>query len=168
MIMSLIKTDRERAKLDIEIPKQEGIAERIVSRLLSIQCKASEFLEAKFEALPGNTKRFLVVAFCLIGSSCSVFLIFKSFSNRAPKPISITALKVISQAELKGRQPLHLGHEMAKEGFEKVRQFRMYLDTLAKSEQGKKRVDSILIQRSGLIDSLTILENMYRLQLLNK
>jgi len=159
---------KSNGKRDRQDSKQQQIAERILGRFKTIQYKASKFLQAKFETLATGSKRLTVVAFCIVGFSLSVYLMIKSFSKQDAKPISITAIRVPKQAVVNGQQPLRPVAVITKEEFEKIRKFRLYLDSLVKGQQGKRLYDSIIIYRPGLIDSLTIVENMYQLQSPNK
>lgn len=155
------KSDGKQNGLDT---RQHRIAESIVRRCQAIQYKASKFLQAKFESLAIGSKRLTVIAFCITGFSLSVYLIIKSFSKQVDKPISITALRVPKQV-VQSELPVGV---ITKDEFEKIRKFRLYLDSLVKSKQGKRLYDSIISYRPGLIDSLTIVENLYQLQSPNK
>jgi hypothetical protein len=148
--------------------KQQQIAERIVIRCQTIQYKASKFLQSKFETLATGYKRLTVIAFCMVGFSLNVYLMTRSFSKQAYKPISITAIRLPNQAVVNGQRRFHPANEITREEFKKIQMFRLYLDSLDNSQQGKRIHDSIILYRPGLIDSLTIVENMYQLQSLNK
>ena len=50
---------------------------------------------------------------------------------------------------------------------EKITSFRKYMDSLGRSPTGKKMHDSIVLNRPGLLDSLTIIENYYYSHLKN-
>ena len=138
---------KSNRKLDRHNSKQQQIAERIVSRCQAIQNNASKSLQAKFETLATGSKRLTVVAFCIVGFSLSVCLIIRSFSKQAYKPISITTIRVPKQAVVNGQQPLRPVAVITKEEFEKIRKFRLYLDSLVKSQQGKSLYDIIIIYR---------------------
>lgn len=166
--MLVLSKNKSRQNQDRHDSKQQQIAERIISRCQAIQYKASKFLQAKFERLAARSKRLTVIAFCIVGFSLSIYLIIRSFSKQAYKPISITAIRLPKQAVANRQQPHHHVNEITREEFKKIRTFRLYLDNLDHSQQGKRIRDSIILYRPGLIDSLTIVESMYQLQSPNK
>jgi hypothetical protein len=57
---------------------------------------------------------------------------------------------------------------ISKEEFQRIENFKSYLDSLAKTNAGKRIFDSIIANRPGLIDSLSIVENLYQTQTTNK
>lgn len=165
--MSFLYRRKSNYKQNKHTAKQDKIAECIVKRCITAQDRASKILQDKFEMLSMNAKRFVLGAFCIVSFSVCIFLILRSFNNRKIFPFSITAISVPTQAESELRSTEAL-NAVTKTEFERIIKFRGYLDSLAKSEPGKKILDSILINRSGLVDSLLVLENMYQLPLSNK
>ena len=166
--MLFLSKHKSNGKRDRQDCRQQQMAESIIRHCIAIHYQASKFLQNKFETLAIGSKRLTVIAFCITGFSSSVYLMIKSFSKKDHKPISITAIRVPKQAEESGRQRIHPANVITKEEFEKIGRFRLYLDSLDMSDQGKRIHDSIIINRPGLIDSLAAVEKKYQLQSPNK
>ncbi len=147
--------------------KEGEIAEVIAKRCIVAQEKASKVLQDKFETLSTSRKIFSVVAFCVISLSSCVYLMLNSFSKHTGKPFPITTLSVPKQAgsELPSSQA---SKAVATAELVNIIKFRGYLDSLPKSQSGKRILDSLLTNRPGLVDSLILIENMYQLQTSNK
>ena len=147
--------------------KQEEIAQGIVNKVLVLQTIASRVLQDKSERLTIRSKRFAFVAFCLLSFTCCTYLIVKSFSAQTKKPFKVGSIKVLANTEhqFHANKPSVV---ITKDEFDEIQSLRISMDSLAKSKTGKKLLDSILTNNHGLVDSLTIIENMYQLQSLNR
>jgi hypothetical protein len=147
--------------------KQNGqenkLAENIVYRCIKVQIKTSKFLQKKSEMLPLKVKRLIVIVFCLISFGSCIYVLTNSFYRHPEKLLSIARIEVSRQTESINQKP-----SLSKEEFEKIQKFRSYLDSLIQSKPGKRIHDSIIAHRPGLIDSLSIVENLYQSQLLNR
>lgn len=102
------------------------------------------------------------VFFIAFASGYSIYLIVHSLSGATTNNISVTP--IVTPIKM-----LEIGHAIhnensliSKNEFEKIIRFRIYRDSLARSPTGKKLLDSILNNRPGLADSLTIVENYYQ------
>lgn len=146
----------------------DKIAQLWVNRCIRLQNKASLFLQFKSERLSVSSKRLIVIVFCLISFSSCVYLIITSFFGNHPANISIAAIRVHKQVLQNENRPLTPPKGVSKQTFEKIEKFRAYLDSLAKSNSGRRIYDSILTYRHGLIDSLALLENLNKSQSINK
>jgi hypothetical protein len=143
--------------------QQDKIAQNIVYRCMGIQVKASKFLQNKFERLPTKAKKLVVIAFCFISVCSCIYLIIECVWTHSNTSLAIVAIRVPTKNAHNYIQPSN-----SKEEFEKIQKFKSYLDSLVKSKSGKRILDSITANRPGLIDSLSIVENLYHLQSLNK
>ncbi len=165
--MLFIFKHKSNQKQEKQNSKQDKIAEGIVKRCIIVQNEASKVLQDRFEMLSISRKRFVVVVFCVTSFGCSVYLMLRSFDKHTDNAFLITTISVPKQAgsELHSSQA---SNGVTKAELEKIIKFRDYLDSLAKSESGKRILDSIVTNRYGLIESHTILEGMYHLQSSNK
>jgi len=143
--------------------QQHKIAQKIVNRCLGLQFKASTFLQKKFEMLTTKAKRLIVVAFCVLSFCSCIYLIVKSFRPHHYTALAIVPIRVLTPNVHDGIQPY-----ISKQEVEKIQKFKSYLDSLSNSKSGKRILDSINANRPGLIDSLSIVENLYQLQSPNK
>jgi hypothetical protein len=103
---------------------------------------------------PKKLKRFLVL-FCLTFIASSVHLIITSLGEK-PQPFRIAPIQTMPLAERIVQQPAITERE-----FLRFRRLRLSLDSLAKTPSGKRRLDSILDKHPKLLDTLSLLENIY-------
>jgi len=147
--------------------KTDKIAVIWANRCLQAQYKVASFLQTKSEKLSLNTKRLIVIAFSVISLSSCVYLVVKSFLGNQNIRLSVTAIKVPEQVVQNEDRQVSPSTGVSKNEFEKVKKFRCYIDSLTTSNSGRRIYDSIRKSRPGLIDSLSIIENVYK-SLLNK
>ena len=147
--------------------KTDKIAQAWANKCIRAQYKLASFVQAKSEKLSIGTKRLIVIAFCLISFSSSAYLIIEGFFGNDRVNLSTTAIRVPEQVthNKHGITPLN---SISKNEVEKIKKLRVYIDSLATSNTGRSIYDSIRMNRPGLIDSLTIIENIFKSQSSNK
>ena len=143
--------------------QHDKIAQKIVNRCLGLQFKASTFLQNRSEMLSTKLKKLLVIAFCVFSICSCIYIVIKSLRPQPYTSLAIKPIRVPTQHLQKNLRPSISKHE-----FEKIQKFKGYLDSLYTSKSGKRIFDSINANRPGLIDSLSIVENLYQLQSPNK
>jgi hypothetical protein len=143
--------------------QQDKMAQNIVHTCIRMQEKASKFLQAKSELLPIKAKRFAVIVLCLISFGSCISVIIKSFDSHHYNSHVITAIRVPTQNVQNYKQP-----SISEEEFGKIQKFKSYIDSLGRIKSGKRVFDSIMAKRPGLMDSLSVVENLYQLQSSNK
>ena len=148
--------------------KTDMIAQALANKCIRAQYKLASVIQAKSEKLSLNTKRFIVIAFSAISFSCCVYLVVKSFLGNQDINISITPIKVPEQVVQNENSRVSQSTGVSKNEFEKVKKFRGYIDSLTASSSGRRIYDSIYKNRPGLIDSLAVIENIYKSQSPNK
>jgi hypothetical protein len=126
--------------------------------------KKMSSLTARFST---RTLTFLLVLFVMLMGGLCIGFISGCFSkstfkriNIIPvsKPAAVTSKSIVINFDWK---------PITKSEFRRIAQFRMYLDSLARSPTGKVTYDSLYRYRKGLIDSLVIIENYYKSNLKN-
>jgi len=142
---------------------QDKIAENIVYRCIGTQVKASKYLQNRSEMLPAKAKRWSVIVFCFISLCSCIYVIIKSLYANPNTSLAIVSIRVPTQNSRNYIQPT-----ISKKEFEKIQKFKGYLDSLTKSKSGKRIYDNLTANSPGLIDSLSIVENLYQSQSLNK
>ncbi|WP_394776319.1 hypothetical protein [Flavobacterium sp.] len=134
---------------------------------LRLQYKCAHWLELKTAHFSSLNWIVILFAFIVFTGGCSIYLIVNSFSNNKSRNITIAPItKPTNHIPLK-EKPLELNAIISKTEFEKITSFRKYMDSLGRSPTGKKTHDSIVLNRPGLLDSLTIIENYYYSHLKN-
>ena len=142
---------------------QDKTAQNIVYRCIAMQFKAAKYLQNKCEMLSIKAKRWVVITFCFISFCSCIYVIVENVYTHLNTSLFIVGIRVPTPNAYTYIRP-----STSKKEFEKIQKFKGYLDSLVKSKSGKRVYDSIAANSPGLIDSLSILENLYQTQSLNK
>jgi len=118
--------------------------------------------------MSGKTKHFsrrtwivLLIFFLISGGGASIYIIVSSLTAKKKTQISITPI----------RKPKHITEtgvsittstQLPEDEYNRIKKFRLYMDSLARSPGGKAIYDSITAQRPGLMDSVRFIENYYQ------
>lgn len=108
-----------------------------------------------------STWRILLSLFVALFGGYSVYLAVNGFTARQAKSISITPIKIPRHATETDQAPIVAPQVPAGE-YERIKRFRIYMDSLARSPTGKATYDSIIKHRPGLMDSVRFIENQYQ------
>jgi len=134
---------------------------------LLLQYKCTNWLERKTSHFSRLNWIMILLCFTVFTTGCSIYLIVNSFSGNQNRNITITPITKPTNLVPTKEKPPQLNTIISKTKFEKIKGFRRYMDSLGRSPTGKKTHDSIVLNRPGLLDSLTILENYYYSHLKN-
>jgi len=116
------------------------------------------WMQRRFEQLPRNGKvTVMLLGLLLAGSYCGL-LILGGISGKAKSVVSISPIRVLEHigSTAKIATPV-----ISSDEYEKIHRFRRYMDSLARSPSGRVYFDSIIQARPGLLDSITIVEQLY-------
>lgn len=102
-----------------------------------------------------------LVLFMLLGSGCSIYLIVNALYVKSGKAVSISRIKKPGHVAETGEAGNRTTPSPGKE-YERVRQFKAYMDSLARSPSGSIIYDSITRSRPGLMDSVRFIEIYYQ------
>jgi hypothetical protein len=144
---------------------QERIAERIVRSCIRWQTKWAAWMQRKAECLSDKGKVRVLLLFCLLAGGYSSYLAIGSFSGNQAVPFPVSFLKQPGHIQQFGDESPRASPIISKEEYQRVRQFRQYLDSFAQTAVGKNLHDSMLASRPGFMDSVIHLENLYRSQI---
>lgn len=112
-----------------------------------------------------KTKIVMLLLFCLLAGSFSIYLIADSLLGRqANRTVKITPIKHPGYAKLSGNERTEASIVIDQREYQKIHRFRLYIDSLANTASGKRIRDSIFKQRPGLMDSIEFIENIYQSQ----
>ncbi len=163
-MLSLFRKNKKQ-KAVVENTAQDRIAKNIVGKLLHLQQDWAAFMQRHTERLSVKWKVIILFLFCLYSGWLSILFIADSLSNNNAVSIHLVQFKT----------PQHIGKSWGEKNRaitivserenEKIRDFRNYMDSLARTPSGKKIYDDILIYRPGIMDSLILIENIYQSQI---
>ena len=139
------------------------IREAINKRLRQL----SDYLERRSNTLSIKTKRIGFFSFCLLFGTVSLIVLLKGFfSNNSS--VAFTSITVPAYAGKPNKDFHNDESVISKEEFEHIEVFKHYLDSLKGTRSGKLLFDSLMIARPHLLDSISLLENMYQIQSLKR
>lgn len=146
---------------------RENLLQRFDEANLRLQYKCAHWLERKTAHLSRKSWIIILFSFTVFTGGCSIYLIVNSFSANTNKSITITPITKPTNAVSFKNETIQQNATISKVEFEEIVHFRKYMDSLGRSPTGKKRHDSILHYRPGLLDSITIVEHYYHSQFKN-
>lgn len=143
-------------------PAVEKAAGKIAGGVLLVQEKWAGWMQGLSERLSTRTKLFSLILFITAGVLVSTFHIRSAFSGSTQGGFQVGSI----------RQPMlpaeSAGAVITDREFLNIQRFKIYLDSLARSPTGKRKRDSILLNRAGLMDSIALIEEQYRVQHIKK
>lgn len=142
----------------------DKVATGIVTRCIRLQEKWANYMQQKTNRLSPKRKKYSLVLFCALSVGCSMYLIIGSFAGSASKDFNVASIHVPVHSTQTGEETTRSFLLITRKEFERIEQFRQYVDSLGGSAAGMKVRDSLLSLRPGLMDSIRVIENLYQLQ----
>lgn len=158
---------RNIKKSDVPGTATNNLWQKFDQANLRLQYKCANWLECKTAHFSRLNWIVILLCFIVFTTTCSIYLIVNSFSGNTNRNITVTPITKPTNLVTTKEKPVELKSIISKTEFEKIKGFRKYMDSLGRSPEGKKTYDSIVSDRPGLLDSLTILENYYYSHLKN-
>lgn len=158
---------RRSKKTEVMETAKNNLWQKFDQANLRLQYKCANWLERKTAHFSRLNWIVLLLCFTLFTGSCSIYLIVNSFSGNKAGNIIVTQITKPTNLTPLKEKPIQINTIISKTEFEKITSFRKYMDSLTLSSTGKKTYDSIVSDRPGILDSLTIIENYYYLHLKN-
>jgi hypothetical protein len=131
---------------------------------LRLQYKFADWLERKTAHWSSRSWIIILIFFTIATSSYSIYVMVDSFSEPDVSSIPITRIVKTTNTIQTHEKMDQLKVVISKGEHEKAIRFRRYMDSSVRSPTGKKIKDSINQNRTGLLDSLTIVEKYYQSQ----
>ncbi|MFT3678666.1 MAG: hypothetical protein QM791_00250 [Ferruginibacter sp.] len=158
---------RKKKEKSTDQPLKEKAAKGIARFLLSIQSKFADAMNAGTKHIPSKKMKMLLVAFCLFSGGFSIYLVANAILKPDEKQpaFKVDQMNVPKYYDRSGDEYFQADQYVDKETYQSIGSFEQYMDSLQRSETGKKIHDSILIARPGLMDSIKMLKEIYHSQL---
>ena len=132
------------------------------------QRQFANFLMLKSERLSRKHKFYSLAMFCILFGGGSLYVFLCSIDNEKDQ-IFIERMSfpkhVVNSDTSSYQKQLPV---LSESKYRKIQRFKSYLDSLRMSLSGKIKYDSIIRSRSGLMDSILLVEYIYQQQLKNK
>lgn len=144
------------------------LRKQIEKSCLFIQSGWAKWMAKKTAGLSSVQLLIFWGLFLAFSAVYSMYLIAVSFSGKATN--TLTEIPVMQRV-----MPLQINEvtirkntSISKSHYERIHRFRIYMDSLAGSSEGKRVYDSIVNKHSGLLDSIAIIENYYQFNFKNQ
>lgn len=110
--------------------------------------------------------KIILIAFCLFGGGFSLYLIGEAVlkPDREQPAFKIDPVSVPKHYDRSGDEQLRSDQYIDNETYQQIEAFEQYMDSLQQTPTGIKTRDSILQARPGLMDSITMLKEIYNYQ----
>lgn len=144
---------------------QPAIVRDVTDKLLTVQHKIAERLNERAATWQPERIKLALILFCLLFGIASLTIMAKAIWTT--KPDNSVVVKHMKIPGYIGHTPEEItipDHFISKKEYNRLEQFRIYMDSLDGSANGKKIKDSILSQRPKLLDSLAMVEQLYNKQ----
>jgi len=142
-------------------PKPNAIFKGMQAGYKHLQGGWAKWMMKRTEKFSRRTWIVLLILFVLSTSTYSVYLAVSAITEKDGILITVTPIK-------KPRYTTEMGEtdkeaaEVSEAEYRRIKRFMVYMDSLARSPSGKSLYDSINSHRPGLMDSLQLIEQLYR------
>jgi hypothetical protein len=144
---------------------QPAIIKNAMEKLIAVQHRIADRLNERAALWQPERIKLALILFCLLFGITSLTIMAKAIWR--PNPDNSVTVKYV-------KMPEHIGHTangitipdhfISRKEYNRLEHFRVYMDNLDSSADGKKIKDSILSQRPKLLDSLVMVEQLYNKQ----
>lgn len=146
----------------------ERAAQTVVQAFSKIQNGFASVMNKAFEHMAPKKLKVGLVLFCILSGGFSIYLlVFPIMSplNRQ-KNIKVDQLNIPKHIKDAGDNKMASDVYVDEATFRRIISFKRYMDSIKTNERAK--YDSIILGRPKLMDSVTVLEQLYYLQTQNK
>lgn len=117
-------------------------------------------LQKKSELLSTQTKKYMLIVFCILFGGRSVAIIINTVTNKV-SAVKLAKISKPEHANEDGQSILQPDSIITKKEYDRVMQFENYMLALKNDSVGRKQFDSIIKSRPHLLDSIALFEKMY-------
>ena len=156
---------KNKKPLDKSIPSiSDKVAVKIARAIHSLQLKFSIIMNNIFARLSSAQLKALLIVFCFLSGGFSIYLFGDAIFGKSQHEanIRIDQINIPKHFNRTGEDAIQQEYMVDQETFLQIMQFKSYMDSLMKSPSGKLVYDSIMVSRPGLMDSVLLLESIYR------
>lgn len=149
-----------------QIPVLQKLLVIIAHKCIRTQSRVATAMQKGSEHLSVTGKKLALITFCFIGVAASIYAFTENiFYKKNSNHFLISPIAISKNALQKDNTSVGI---LSVTEFNKIENFKKYIDSLSKSISGQKVKDSILKFRPLLMDSINQLEKLYQLQEKNK
>lgn len=141
--------------------KPNAISKGITAVYNRLQGGWANWMMKRTEQFSRRTWLILLTLFVLSTGTYSVYLAVNAFTGKGDNAITITPIKKPTHITETGEANANAA-EVSEAEYNRIKKFRVYMDSLARSPSGKAIYDSLTYHRPGLMDSVRFIENYYQ------
>jgi hypothetical protein len=142
-------------------PKPNAIFKGMQAGYKHLQGGWAKWMMKRTEKFSHRTWIVLLIFFVLSTSTYSIYLAVSAIAEKDGTLITVTPIKKPRYTTEMGENDKEAA-EVSEAQYSRIKKFRVYMDSLARSPSGKTFYDSITSHRPGLMDSLQLIEQLYR------
>lgn len=154
----------KKRKQDRPSALKTGLTDRAARKgagiIIGLQRKWAESMHKLTRNWTGTQKKTALICFCTLLGAHSGIALYQAF-NPSPKKqtvIPVTRMHRPLLQESKIRAP-----SSGDPAYRRVKQIHAWLDSLQTTAEGRKRYDSLMKKRPGLMDTIIMIENFYQI-----
>jgi len=135
----------------------------ILMRIKNMLKLCADWLQRKTNTFSTGKQKIILILFCALFISESLFVIHQSFKKGNKDFYFVTPIRTIPLLKQEVFQPVISEKELSR-----MYGFKIYLDSLKSTLNGKIKLDSFLSVHPHLLDTINYLENIYYEQQTNR
>ncbi|TXI87455.1 MAG: hypothetical protein E6Q36_07425 [Chryseobacterium sp.] len=153
---------RKRNKKEQSSP---SVFQKISTAVEKFHRRWANYLNRKTENIKTSTLKVLLFIFCALFGSICIYTGLDAI--RQPSTvIKVDKIQFPSHTIIKNEGTAHQQSEiLSAQEYENIQSFKRYMDSLKNDKSGKASYDSIITERPGLMDSISLAESLYLKQL---
>ncbi|RYE52966.1 MAG: hypothetical protein EOP48_15360 [Sphingobacteriales bacterium] len=152
---------KRKLKRRLEESQSDSIGTRLGKGIVKLQTAFAVSLNTATAKLSVRKLKMALLLFCLVSGGVSLYLATSGVLGKSTKkaPITIDQASVPKHFDKSGDEIRDVQNSIDDELYGQVKAFRAYMDSL--QINNKVTYDSILLLRPGLLDSITLVEQIY-------
>lgn len=125
----------------------------------------ADYLNRKTENIKTSTLKVLLFIFCALFGSICIYTGFDAI-RKPSNAIKVDKIQFPTHTIIEGQGATRQQSEIfSVQEYENIQSFKRYMDSLKNDEKGRASYDSIITERPGLMDSISLAESLYLKQL---
>ena len=154
---------KKKNKPAVDNPLHDKAAKGIAGFILKVQMGFARFMEKRTARFGRSRKIVLMGVIVLVFGGLSVRSVVTVFTSPPSANHFMPEQIRVPEYEAAEEIPEH-NESIPEDVMEKIKLFRIYMDSLNGSSSGQLVYDSILLARPGLMDSIKLLEEKFNQQ----
>lgn len=142
-------------------PKPNNLSKAIRAGYKRAQGGWANWMMKRTENFSKRTWLLLLGLFVLSVSAFNIYIVVSTINANGSASFSVTPIQKPKHLTETGEINMQ-SVDVPNSEYNRIKNFRMYMDSLARSPSGKNLYDSITKYRPGLMDSVRFIENYYQ------